>query len=139
MDIHMLETAVRSAGVLPTAVEDAVRRLEGHFAQMADPSAAIIAERLTALRTAAPHLFPPQPTVDTAGVPVGVPPEVWKGLSPSSKLSYAREHGYGLPPPERRRPPLPLTAEQASVLATLQPAARLDAYRELQRQAQQQG
>jgi hypothetical protein len=37
MNTTVLETAVRSAGVLPSAVEDAVRRLEGHFSAQADP------------------------------------------------------------------------------------------------------
>jgi hypothetical protein len=94
----------------------------------------MIAERILALRESAPHLFPRAASVSEAGVPVGVPESVWKGLSPASKLSYAREHGYALPVVERRRPPLPLTSEQAAELAQLKPEARLAAYRALQAQ-----
>jgi hypothetical protein len=137
MDTTLLETAVRSAGVLPSAVEDAVRRLEGHFNAMADPSPTLLSERILALRETAPHLFPRAASVDAAGTPTGVPESVWRGLSPASKLSYARTHGHGLPPVERRAKPLTLTSEQAAVLATLSPAARLDAYRALQAQQQQ--
>jgi hypothetical protein len=137
MDTHVLETAVRSAGVLPSAIEDAVRRLQGHFAAQADPSPEMITAQLTALKDVAPHLFPRQGATDASGVPAGVPESVWRGLSPSSKLAWARTHGHALPPVERRAKPLPLSAEQAAALAQLSPAARLDAYRALQ--AQQQG
>jgi hypothetical protein len=132
MDITLLETAVRSAGVLPSAVEDAVRRLEGHFSSMSDPTPQMLTERILALREMAPHLFPRAASVSDTGVPTGVPERVWQGLAPASKLAYAREHGYGLPPVERRRPPLPLTSEQMAALAKLQPQARLAAYRALQ-------
>jgi hypothetical protein len=139
MDTTLLETACRASGMLESAVPDGVRRLQSHFSQMADPTPALVAEQLTALRETAKHLFPQQaPVSDTSetGVPTGVPESVWRSLSPASKLAYAREHGYGLPPPERRRPPLPLTSEQAAALAKLAPAARLDAYRALQAQQQ---
>jgi hypothetical protein len=137
MDTTLLEIACRTSGMLESAIPDGLRPLESHFAQMADPTPALITEQLLALRTAAPHLFPRQASVSETGVPVGVPESVWKGLSPASKLAYAREHGYGLPPVERRRPPLPLTSEQMAALAKLAPAARFNAYRQLQ-QAQQQ-
>jgi hypothetical protein len=137
MDTTMLEIAVRTAGVLPQAVEDAVRRLQGHFEAHSNPSPEMISAQLAALRQAAPHLFPRQASVSEAGVPVGVVPEMWQSLSPSSKLGWLREHGYGLPPVERRRPPLPLSAEQVAELAAMKPQARMDAYRALQ-QAQQQ-
>jgi hypothetical protein len=136
MDIHILETACRSSGMLDSAIEDGVRRLESHFAQQADPSAALIAERLSLLREQAPHLFPRQAQTDAAGVPAGMVPEVWRGLSPATKLSWARDHGYALPVVERRRPPLPLTSEQVAELAALKPEARLAAYRALQAQQQ---
>jgi len=74
---------------------------------------------------------------DAEGVPAGIPPSVWQSMHPAAKLAWARAHGYGLPPVERRRPPLPLTSEQAAALAKLAPAARLDAYRALQAQQQQ--
>jgi hypothetical protein len=137
MDTSMLEIAVRSAGALPQAVEDAVRRLQGHFAAQADPTPEMISAQLTQLRETAPHLFPRSPAPDAAGVPAGMAPEVWKGLSPSSKLAWARTHGYALPPVQRRPPPLQLSAEQAAALAKLPAQARLDAYRALQ--AEQKG
>jgi hypothetical protein len=138
MDSTVLESACRTAGMLDSAIADGVRRLEAHFAQQADPSAAIIAERLSVLREQAPHLFPREGTVSEAGVPQGVPESVWRHMAPSAKLAWAREHGHGLPPVERRPRPLMLSAEQAAALAKLPAQQRLDAYRELQRQAQQQ-
>ncbi len=72
-----------------------------------------------------------------AGVPVGVPESVWKGLSPASKLAWAREH-QPLPVVERRLKPVPLTSEQVAELAKLPAQQRLTVYRELQWQAQQQ-
>jgi hypothetical protein len=138
MDSALLETAVRSAGVLPSAVEDAVRRLEGHFSAMADPSPTLVSERILALREQAPHLFPPQPSVSAAGVPAGVPASVWQSLSPASKIAYARAHGYGLPPVERRAKPLTLSSERAAALAKLPAQQRLDAYRQLQAAQQQE-
>lgn len=136
MDTTILETACRASGMLESAIPDGLSRLQSHFAQMADPSAALIAERLSLLREQAPHLFPREGTVSDTGVPVGVPESVWRGLSPSSKLTYARDHGYALPVVERRRPPLPLTSEQVAELAALKPEARLAAYRALQAQQQ---
>jgi hypothetical protein len=137
MDTTVLESAVRNAGVLSSAVEDAVRRLEGHFAAMADPTPDLIAQQLLALRETAPHLFPRQGGTDAAGVPAGMIPEVWRNLSPSSRLAWAREHGYALPPVARRPKPLTLNAEQAAELAAMTPQARLAAYRAMQ-QVQQQ-
>jgi hypothetical protein len=137
VDIHLLETACRSAGMLDSAVSDGVRRLQSHFSSMAEPTPQLVTEQLQRLRTVAPHLFPQPPSqIDAAGVPTGMVPEVWRSLSPSARLTWLREHGYGLPPVERRRPPLPLSAEQAAALAKLAPAARLDAYRQLQAQQQ---
>lgn len=136
MDTQVLETAARASGMLDEAIPDGVRRLQSHFAARADPTPELIAEQLSLLREQARHLFPRQGQVDAAGVPQGVPPEVWRSLSPASKLSWAREHGYALPPVERRAKPLPLTSEQAAALAQLKPAARLDAYRALQAQQQ---
>jgi hypothetical protein len=92
VEMTILETAARAAGVLPSAVEDAVRRLAGHFSAMADPSPAMISAQLAALKESAPHLFPRGNQLDAAGVPGGIPPEVWKSLSPATKLSWAREH-----------------------------------------------
>jgi hypothetical protein len=137
MDTTLLETAVRSAGVLPSAVEDAMRRLQGHFEAHGNPSPEMISAQLASLKESAPHLFPRGNQSDAAGVPAGMVPEVWHRLSPSTKLTWLREHGYALPPVERRRPPLPLTSEQMAALAKLQPQARLDAYRALQAPPQQ--
>jgi hypothetical protein len=136
MDTTLLETAVRSAGVLPSAVEDAMRRLQGHFEAHSNPTPEMISSQLTLLRESAAHLFPRQAQTDAGGVPAGVPESVWRGLSAASKLAYAREHGYALKPVERRAKPLTLTSEQAAALAKLSPAARLDAYRALQAQQQ---
>ena len=136
MDTTLLETACRTSGMLESAIPDGLRRLQNHFAQMADPTPPLVAEQLSVLREQAPHLFPREGTVSDTGVPVGVPESVWRGLSPSSKLTYARDHGYALPVVERRRPPLPLTSEQVAALAALPPAQRLAAYRELQDQQQ---
>jgi hypothetical protein len=135
METTVLEIAARAAGVLPSAVEDAVRRLHGHFAAQADPSPELISQQLTVLRQHAPHLFPRPSQTDAAGVPGGIPPEVWRGLSPATKLSWAREH-QPLPVVERRPTPLTLSAEQAAALAQMTPSARLDAYRQLQAQQQ---
>jgi hypothetical protein len=74
------------------------------------------------------------PVTDAAGVPAGMVPEVWRSLSPSHKLTWAREHGHATPPVERRPPPLTLSTEQAAALAKMTPQARMDAYRALQAQ-----
>jgi hypothetical protein len=136
VDTTVLEIAARSAGVLPQAVEDAVRRLAGHFSTMADPTPDLISQQLLQLRENAPHLFTRPSQIDASGVPSGIPPEVWKGLSPATKLGWAREHGHGLPPVERRAKPLVLSPEQAAQFAQMRPADRLTAYRTMQ-QAQQ--
>jgi hypothetical protein len=134
MDITILEIAARSAGVLPSAVEDAVRRLHGHFAAQADPTPELISQQLIQLREVAPHLFPRAETITASGVPPGVPESVWRGMAPSTKLTWAREHGQALGPVERRPQPITLSSTQAAHLATLPPAQRLAAYRELQDQ-----
>jgi hypothetical protein len=134
VDTTAFETACRASGMLDSAVADGVRRLREHFASQADPSAALIAERLLALRDEAHHLWPQASQIDAAGVPAGIVPEVWRALSPTNKLTWLREHGYGLPVVERRAKPLTLSAEQMAALAKLGPAARLDAYRALQAQ-----
>jgi hypothetical protein len=139
MDTTLLETACRSAGMLDSAISDGVARLRRHFESHSNPTPQLITEQPTVLRTDAPHLFPRQPSVSETGVPVGVPESVWRGLSPATKLAYAREHGYGLPMVARRRPSLQLSVEQAAALAQLPAGQRLTAYRELERQAQQQG
>ena len=135
METTVLEIAARSAGVLPSAVEDAVRRLHGHFAAQADPTPALISQQLAALRESAPHLFPrPSQAPAAAGVPAGMVPEVWRSMSPASRLAWAREHGYARGPVARRPRPLTLTSEQAAELAALPVVARLTKYRELQAQ-----
>jgi hypothetical protein len=136
METTVLEIAVRSAGVLPSAIEDAVRRLQGHFEAHSNPSPEMLSAQLTQLREAAPHLFPQQAQVDAAGVPAGIAPEVWRGLSPSTKLAWAREN-QPLPVVERRPKPLVLTSEQIAAFATMTPTDRATAYRALQ--AQQKG
>jgi hypothetical protein len=136
MDSTTLEIACRASGMLPSAVEDAVRRLEGHFTAQADPSPEMLNQQLLRLRETAPHLFPQQAQVDASGVPAGIPPEVWRGLSPSTRLAWAREHGL-MPVVQRRPKPLTLTSEQASQLAQMSPTARLAAYRQLQAEQQQ--
>jgi hypothetical protein len=136
MDTTVLEIACTTAGMLPSAIEDGVRRLQGHFATQADPTPDLISQQLALLREQAPHLFPRPSQTDAAGVPAGMVPEVWRGLSPSSKLSWAREHGYALKPVERRAQPMTLTSEQAAALAQLPAQQRLTAYREMQAQQQ---
>ena len=133
MDMTLLETACRSSGMLPAALEDGLRRLQGHFAAQADPTPALISQQLALLKETAPHLFPRQAATDASGVPAGMVPEVWRGMSPATKLAWAREHQ---PPPvvERRPPPLELSSEQVAALAAMPPGARLSAYRALQAQ-----
>jgi hypothetical protein len=134
MDMTLLETACRASGMLPAALEDGLRRLHGHFAAQADPTPELISQQLTLLRETAPHLFPRAPqTPDAAGVPAGMVPEVWRGLSPASKLAWARTH-QPLPVVERRPQPVTLQPEQVAALAAMTPAARLSAYRALQQQ-----
>jgi hypothetical protein len=136
MDITVLETACRASGMLDSAISDGVRRLREHFSQMADPSAALIAERLGVLREEAQHLWPQPSQVDAAGVPAGLVPEVWRSLSPSTKLTWLREHGYGLTPVERRAKPVQVSPEQTAAFAAMKPQERMDAYRALQAQQQ---
>jgi hypothetical protein len=136
MDSTVLEIAVRSAGVLPQAVEDAIRRLERHFEAHSNPSPEMISAQLASLKESAPHLFPRGNQSDAAGVPAGMVPEVWKTLAPSAKLAWARTH-QPLPVVERRPKPLTLTSEQAAALAAMPAQQRLDAYRALQAQQQQ--
>ncbi len=138
MDTTLLENACRTAGMLDSAIPDGLRRLQAHFAQQADPATQLVTEQLTALRTAAPHLFPREGIVSETGVPVGVPESVWRHMAPSARLTWLREHGHALPVVERRRPPVPITSEQMAALAKLPAQQRLTVYRELQWQAQQQ-
>ena len=137
MDTTVFALAAQSAGVLPSAVEDAVRRLAGHFAAQADPTPDLLSQQLTLLRETAPHLFPGSQALDASGVPAGMVPEVWRTMAPSSKLAWAREHGYALPVAPRRPAPLGVSSEQMATLAALGPVARLTAYRALQAQQQQ--
>ena len=137
MDTTLLETACRASGMLPSAIEDGLRRLQGHFEAHSSPTPELIAQQLLTLRETAPHLFPRTQGTDAAGLPAGVPPEVWTSLSPATKLSWAREHGHALQPVERRHRPLTLSSEQAAALAKMTARQRLDAYRALQAQQQQ--
>ena len=134
MEMTHLETACRASGMLPSALEDGVRRLHDHFASQANPTPELISQQLLTLRETAPHLFPRLSQPDAAGVPPGMPESVWKGMAPESKLTWAREH-QPLPPVARRRAPLDVSAAQAAELARLTPEARLSTYRQWQAQA----
>lgn len=50
MDTTLLETACRASGMLPSALEDGLRRLHEHFAAQAAPTPALIGQQLTRLR-----------------------------------------------------------------------------------------
>jgi hypothetical protein len=136
MDTTLLEVAAHNAGVLPSAIEDAVRRLQGHFAAQAAPSPELLSQQLLVLKERAPHLFPREAQVDAAGVPQGVPPEVWRTMAPSSKLTWLREHGHALPVEERRPTPLTLTSAQIAAFAAMSPTDRTTAYRAMQAEQQ---
>ena len=97
MDTHVLEVAAQSAGVLPSAVEDAVRRLAGHFATQADPTPELIE----------PAAHPPQSNRAPSLSPVPGRGRIWgavrdapRGLAravPSRSWRGHRDHGYALP------------------------------------------
>jgi hypothetical protein len=132
MDLsERLTQAASAAGILAAALPDAISRGERHFTL--PPTDRELADWAVSLKVSAPHFFPAAPAhvPDADGVPPGVPASVWKSMSASSKLAWARQVQ---PPPvvQRRPKPLQVSAEQAAALAQMTPAARLTAYRQLQ-------
>src|SRR4029453_14226793 len=128
MNTTLLEVAAPNAGVLPSAIEDAVRRLQGHFAAQAAPSPELLSQQLLVLKERAPPLFPREAQ--------GVPPEGLRTMAPSSKLTWLREHGHALPVEERRPTPLTLTSAQIAAFAAMSPTDRTTAYRAMQAEQQ---
>jgi hypothetical protein len=137
VDTTILESMCRASGMLDSALPDGLARLRTHFSQQANPTAELVAQQLQRLKEEAKHLFVHESPIDATGTPVGIPEPLWKSMAPSAKLAWAREHGYAPEPVQRRAKPLQLSAEQMAALAKLPAQARLDAYRELQAQAQQ--
>jgi hypothetical protein len=135
MDLaERISQAASAQDILAYALSDAVAR--GMHAFTDEPTDAQIQQWASSLRDVAPHFFPQaSPAPGTEGVPVGMVPEVWRSMHPSARLAWAREHGLGAKPVERRPKPVTLTSEQVSQLAALPPAQRLAAYRALQEQA----
>ena len=104
MDTTLLETACLASGMLPSAIEDGLRRLHEHFAAQADPTPERISQQLTRLRETAPHLFTPPAAGTTAAAVAahyGVPHAVWEKMSPADRMSYARRDQ---PPAVRQKP-----------------------------------
>jgi hypothetical protein len=128
-----LTNAASAAGILASALPDAVAR--GTHAFRDEPTNSQVQQWAASLRDVASHFFPQAPPAPgTEGVPPGVPVEVWRGLSPSSKLAWAREHGYGSKPVERRPRPLDVRPEQAQAFAQMTPHERLTAFRQMQQE-----
>jgi len=128
----------RETGCIETALPDIVRRCEGRFAGE-EPSPQVVSQWLQGeLRSVAGHLWPPTPTLpQTPWGKLGVPQEVWEGLSPSTKLAMARQLQL-LPPARPRRPErYTATPEQLESIEGLSPMQRLTAYRQWQAEAQQ--
>ena len=132
-----LHAAAAQQGILAQALPDAIARGQARFSL--PPTDNELAAWAQSLHATCPHFFPPPaaPAPVASDTPPGVPEATWRGMSPSSKLAWARAHGYGLPVVERRPKPIELSAEQVATLSALPPAQRMTAYRELQ--AQQQG
>jgi hypothetical protein len=134
-----LREAVSTQGILAAALPDAVSRGERQFSL--PPTDAELTQWASSLRATCPHFFPPPPSPvapDAEGTPPGVPPSVWKSMAPSSKLAWARAHGYGSKPVERRPQSLDVSPEQAVAFAKMSPAERLTAFRRM-RQDQGKG
>jgi hypothetical protein len=127
-----LSQAVSAVGILAAALPDAISRGERQFSL--PPSDAELTTWAQSLRATCPHFFPPPQTVQPSGVPAGVPEAVWRSMSPSSKLTWAREHGQAPSPVERRPRTLDVSAEQAQAFAAMSPAQRLTAFRKMQQE-----
>lgn len=132
-----LREAVSTQDILAVALDDAIRRGEQHFTL--PPSDRELSDWAASLKTSAPHFFPP-PVPAASGatdVPPGVPEAVWRGMSASSKLTWARTHQ---PPPVVERRPQYRLATGAELAAWkeqgLSTAEQLTAYRQ---QCQEQG
>jgi hypothetical protein len=76
MDTTLLETACWASGMLPSAIEDGLRRLQGHSAAQADPTPELVSQQILQLRETAPHLFPRSQGPDATGVPPRVPGKI---------------------------------------------------------------
>lgn len=138
MDTTVLEIAARSAGALPSAIDDVVRRLSEHFAAQASPSPELVSQQLAQLRESAPHLFPRADATTAAGVPVGLPESVWRSMSPSSKLAWSRQHQPMKPVERRPDPSYRVPESELASFAGLSPAEALTRFRQL-RDSQRQG
>jgi hypothetical protein len=117
----------KEANCLESAVDDVTRRLEARFAGETPSPETVKAWLDGTLRPQADHLFPKTQTPwDT----LGIERVVWEGLSPSTRLAFARQ----LQPPTPARPRRPerytATPEQLASLEGLSPAERLTAYRQ---------
>ena len=131
MDLtERITQAAAAQGMLASALPDAVAR--GTHAFTTEPTDDQLQQWAQSLRDVAPHFFPQPFGPDTEGTPPGVPPTVWKSMSASAKVNWAREHGASPPVVERRPKPVTLTPEQVRELASLPSMQRLTRYRELQ-------
>jgi hypothetical protein len=116
MDTQQIHAAALAQGVTPQALDAVTAKVQAHFGD-GTPRPADLDSFLAGL-----------PVWDK----IGMTEEAFMRYPPAWRLAQARNQ---LPPVQKQRPqPVTLSSEQAADLATLTPAQRLAAYRELQDQ-----